>query len=395
MKVDDLVILVGGRGSRLGKLTNITPKPLIKINNKPFLEHLLGKIIKYNFKKVYLLCSYKKFKFFNLCHNKKIHNSKIICVDEGAPKGTGGALFKLKKKINKNFILINGDTFFDINLNDLIDCNLGNNLAKICLTHIKNSHNNTIFTNLKLNANNKLNFSSKKTKLMNGGVYLFNKKIFNYIDDKKKSLENDILHKLILKKRVIASFYNDKFIDIGSIKKLNYIKNKNKFLENKAVFLDRDGVINKHTGYILSYNKFRFLNGVQEAIKYANDKKYLVIVVTNQSAIGRSLLSENDLSKIHSKMKKEIYKNNKACIDDIFYSTYYVKSKIKKYKLFKNDRKPGNGMFIKAAKKWNIDISASIFIGDQITDKQAAINSKIKFFFKKKYSLYKQLKSII
>ena len=166
-------------------------------------------------------------------------------------------------------------------------------------------------------------------------------------------------------------------------------------MSRAALFLDRDGVINKHTGYILSYNKFRFLNGVQEAIKYANDKKYLVIVVTNQSAIGRSLLSENDLSKIHSKMKKEIYKNNKACIDDIFYSTYYVKSKIKKYKLFKNDRKPGNGMFIKAAKKWNIDISASIFIGDQITDKQAAINSKIKFFFKKKYSLYKQLKSII
>ena len=95
----DLVILVGGKGKRLGKITMKTPKPLIKINNNNFLDILLSKLIKYNFKKIFLLCSYKKEKFFNIYHKKKIHHSKIICINEGKPKDTGGALYKVKDKI--------------------------------------------------------------------------------------------------------------------------------------------------------------------------------------------------------------------------------------------------------------------------------------------------------
>jgi len=79
----DAVILVGGRGKRLGKLTVNTPKPLIKIKGIRFIDILISKLIKYEFQNIYLICSYKKEKFFKLYHNKKIHNSKIICIDEG------------------------------------------------------------------------------------------------------------------------------------------------------------------------------------------------------------------------------------------------------------------------------------------------------------------------
>ena len=99
----DLVILVGGRGKRLGKITNSIPKPLIKINNKSFLDILLSKVITYNFKNIYLLCSYKKNLFFKKYHKKKIHNLKIFCIDEGYQKDTGGVLFKIKKKNKKKF----------------------------------------------------------------------------------------------------------------------------------------------------------------------------------------------------------------------------------------------------------------------------------------------------
>ena len=83
MRVDNIVILVGGRGFRIDKLTKKIPKPLIRIGSKPFLEQLISKLIKYNFKKIYLLCSYKKNIFFNKYHKKKIHNSQTICIDEG------------------------------------------------------------------------------------------------------------------------------------------------------------------------------------------------------------------------------------------------------------------------------------------------------------------------
>tara|TARA_B100000161_G_C33506663_1_gene394383 strand:+ start:343 stop:849 length:507 start_codon:yes stop_codon:yes gene_type:complete len=164
--------------------------------------------------------------------------------------------------------------------------------------------------------------------------------------------------------------------------------------KNKAVFLDRDGVINKSNGYILDYKNFHFLNGVHQAIKFANKKNYLVIIITNQSAIGRSLMTEKELNNIHKKMKIDLKKYN-ALIDDIFYSPYYSYSKYRKYRLNKNYRKPGVGLFEKAIKKWNIDINSSIFIGDKITDKMAGLKMNLKFYYKKKISLYAQLKEII
>ena len=104
------VILCGGRGTRLGSITKKTPKPLIKINNVAFLDQLICKLIKYNYKNIYLLCSYKKKLFFKKYNNKYFHNTKLICIDEGKAKGTGGALFRVKDKIKRNFILLNGDT---------------------------------------------------------------------------------------------------------------------------------------------------------------------------------------------------------------------------------------------------------------------------------------------
>ena len=166
-------------------------------------------------------------------------------------------------------------------------------------------------------------------------------------------------------------------------------------VKSRALFLDRDGVINKSDGYILNFKNFKFLPGVKKAIKYANKKKYLVIIITNQSGVGRSFLSEKQLNNLHKKMKDELYQYNCAIIDDIFYAPYFSKSKIKKYRKNKNDRKPGNGMFLKAIKKWNVNISSSFFIGDKITDKYAAQKSNIKFYFKKKISLYKQILSIV
>ena len=140
MKIKDAVILVGGRGTRLGSITSKTPKPLIKINNKPFLDQLISKLIRYNFKNIFLLCSYKKEFFFKKYHNKYFHNSKIICINEGKPKGTGGALFRLKHRIKNNFILLNGDTFFNIDLNILKNKKLLNKSIFMSLTNMKNKY---------------------------------------------------------------------------------------------------------------------------------------------------------------------------------------------------------------------------------------------------------------
>lgn len=393
MRVENIVILVGGRGSRLGSLTLKTPKPLIKINRKPFLDHLICKLIKYNFKNIFLLCSYKKKIFFDKYHNKYFHNSKIICIDEGKQKGTGGALYKLKNKIKSHFILINGDTFFDIDYNFLKKTNISKKNIFMCLTNIKKTHNNLLMNKLLLKKK-EINISYKKTNLANGGIYLINKRILNKTKNQFMSFENDILKNEIENRRVIGKYFNDFFIDIGSLRKLRDIKKNFKQIKNNCFFLDRDGVINKENGYIKDYKDFIFLRGVHEAIKYLNNKKFIVIIITNQAAVGRGIISEEKLNMIHNKMINNLHRKN-AYIDDIYYAPYFKNSKLQKYKKSKYDRKPNIGMFLKAIKKWNIDTSSSYFIGDKVTDKMASDKIGIKFHFKKDKSLYKQIKEIV
>ena len=303
--MSDLVILVGGRGKRLGNLTNYTPKPLIKINKKTFLDNLLSKFLKYNYEKIYLLCSYKSKKFFKLYHKKKIHNSLIYCINEGKFKDTGGALYKLRNRIKKNFFLVNGDSYFDINMNNLKNMSRDQTIGSIALTDNKDYKNNNKMNNLKINGKKLIQFSDSKTNLMNGGVYFFKKKIFKYIPNRKISLENEILKKLIYKKRIKGFFSKSKFIDIGSIQKLKMIKKDSKLLQEKAFFLDRDGVINKlnNDGYIKTFKEFIFLPGVADGIKYLNKNNFRVIIITNQACVGKSIISENQLKSIHLNMR--------------------------------------------------------------------------------------------
>ena len=392
----DAIILVGGKGSRLGHLTKKTPKPLLNINGQIFLDILISKLIKYNLNTIYLLCSFKKEKFFKLYNNKTIHNSKIVCIDEGTPKGTGGALYKFKKLIKKDFLLINGDTYFDIDISKLLKNKFTDNICTIALTSNNSNKDNIKISNLQINKNNKILFTKKKTNLMNGGIYFFKKKIFKFFVKNKSSLENDILKDLIIKNKIHGVVFNEKFIDIGSHKSLIFLNKNQDFLKQKAIFLDRDGVINrlKRNDYIKNYNEFKFLPGVIAGIKYINIKDYLVIIITNQACVGKSIITEKKLNEIHIEMKKNIKLKKDAYVNDIYYSPYYKYSNNIKYRLNEFDRKPNPGMLIKAIKKWNISTKKSIFIGDSFTDYQSAKIMKIKFYYKDSCKLISQLKSL-
>ena len=394
----DLVILVGGKGTRLGKFTKKIPKPLLKIEkNKTFLDFLLSKVIKYNYKKIYLICSYKKNLFFKKYHLKTIHNSKLICIDEGEAKDTGGALYGLKKIIQNNFILINGDTYFDFDHNLFKKKKIKNFIAMIAITKNKQYKKNMKINNISLNRYGILKYSKVETNLMNGGIYFFKKNFFQYIEDKKISLERDILPDLIKNNKIKGIYSDNKFIDIGSIKNLLLVRKKTNILKQKCAFLDRDGVINKvkNNGYIETFAEFQFLPGVINAIKILNENNYLVIIVTNQAGVGKSVMSEKQLTSIHKMLIEKINQKNGSIINDIYYSPYYKYSIYKKYRQNYKNRKPNIGMFKMALDKWNIDISNSFFIGDNITDYLAAKKLDIRFFYKEKNSLDKQIRKII
>lgn len=145
----------------------------------------------------------------------------------------------------------------------------------------------------------------------------------------------------------------------------------------KALFLDRDGVINYNFGYVYKKNNFKFIDGIFNLIKTAISKEYLIIVVTNQAGIGRGYYTENDFLSLMEWVKVK-FKDKEIHIDDIYFCPYHPEHGLGKYKKDSELRKPNPGMLLKAKKDHGIDLSLSIMIGDSISDIEAGKSSGIK-----------------
>jgi len=132
----------------------------------------------------------------------------------------------------------------------------------------------------------------------------------------------------------------------------------------KTIFLDRDGVINKEINYLRKIDDFQFITGVFEACRIFQDLGYKIIIITNQSGIGRGLITEIDYQKITAWMLKQFIKNN-IDILDVIHCPHLPSD-------FCNCRKPKPGMLLAAKSKYNIDMESSWLIGDKEDDIQAA-----------------------
>jgi D,D-heptose 1,7-bisphosphate phosphatase len=375
----DLVILAGGKGTRIKKKLGKYPKPMLKFNSKHFIQYILNNTSKYNFRRIIILCGYRHKIFFQKYHNKIINFTKVLCLKEKKLLGTGGALINLKKLNVKDFILVNGDTIFDIDLNSLFSTLDKNQIGTVALIQSKNQKSKKL--NKLVLRNNKVEIKKNST-LMNGGVYYFKKDIFKYIK-KKLSLEDAVLPKLINKNKINGKTFNNFFIDIGSEYYLKIAASKlRKHFTRPAIFLDRDGVINYDYGHVYKYKDFKFKKGVLKGLKFLIKKNYRIFIVTNQAGIGKGIYTENKLIKLHKKIKEELQKIN-IFFDDVQYSPYHPNAKIKKYKKRSSTRKPGNKMIENIKLNWDLDLKKSFMIGDKITDKFAAQKSRIKFFYAK------------
>ena len=145
----------------------------------------------------------------------------------------------------------------------------------------------------------------------------------------------------------------------------------------KTIFLDRDGVINKDTGYVYKWRDFEFLNGSLEALKILTNENFNIIIVTNQAGIARGFYTENDFKYLTCQFD-EFCLNNKIVILHTFYCPHHKDGIVKEYAKECKNRKPNSGMFFKAANLFNIDLAKSIMVGDKYTDIVASLGAGIK-----------------
>ena len=391
-----VVIMAGGKGTRIAQVNATVPKPMIPIEGKPILEYQIETLKKQGYTDIILIVGHMGNVIQKYFGDGSAFGVQISYIVEEQPLGTAGALYFLKDEIQNDFLLLNGDIIFDVDIQKFLEYHCNQRTAATILTH-PNSHpydSGIIIADDKNRVTNWLHKEDERLwykNRVNAGLHMFSPRIFESFHEAKKcDLDRDVLKPLI-KEGELSVYDSPEYIkDMGTpdryyavIEDIKSGKVSAKNLKNKqkAIFLDRDGTINKYVGFLTDINEFELLDGVTEAIKMINESGYLAIVVTNQPVIARGEVSVEELQEIHNKMETLLGQAG-AYIDDIFYCPHHphkgYEGERPEYKIECECRKPNPGMLFAAAEKYNIDLSESWMIGDGENDIEAGKNAGCK-----------------
>ena len=393
-----VVIMAGGKGTRISSVANDIPKPMIKIGDRPVLEHELECLRDQGFNDIIISVSHLGhiiMDYFGDGSGISPATGKAFGVNiqyyfEKEPLGNAGALFKIKDQLTEDFLLINADALFDIDFNRFVSYHKRHGALVTLFAHANDHPYDS-----GLLVVDKDNFVQQwLTKeddrpqyyrnIVNGGLHVISPKVLGKkILSEKVDLDRQILKPLAGTGKMICYNSPEYAKDMGTPDRYyaacrdfneGRIQGKNLRNKQKAFFIDRDGTINKYIGYLRHPNEFELLPEVGEAIRKINLSGYLAIVVTNQPVVARGEVTEEELQIIHNKMETLLGKKG-AYLDGIYYCPHHpdkgFDGEIKELKIECECRKPRPGMLMQAAKDFNIDLAASWMIGDGDNDIKA------------------------
>ncbi|GHU79580.1 histidinol phosphate phosphatase [Clostridia bacterium] len=391
------IIMAGGKGTRIASVNSEVPKPMIEICGKPVLQWQIECLVSQGVTDITIVIGHLGKIIRGYFDDGLRFNCNISYVVEEAPLGTAGALTYLRDKIDDDFLLINSDIIFDIDIDRFYKYHKEHNCTATIFTH-PNSHpydSGIIVANAQSIVTSWLNKEDERRwykNRVNAGIHMLSPRVFAYLSDDlvKLDLDRDILRKLIPSGELMCYDSPEYVKDMGTPERFNQVEKdiksgvvKAKNLNNKqrALFLDRDGTINKYKGFLTDINEFELNDGLVDIIRTANEKGWLVIVITNQPVIARGDISWEELYEIHNKMETLIGEHG-AYVDDIFICPHHPDKGFPgervEYKIDCDCRKPKPGMINLASIEYNINIGNSIVIGDSDSDIFTAINAGCK-----------------
>lgn len=388
--------MAGGKGTRIAGINSEVPKPMIEICGKPILLHQINVLKKQGFFDIILIIGHLSNVIEDFFGNGADFGVNIRYIRENEPLGTAGALYYLKDEITDDFLLLNGDIIFDIDIQRFYNFHKKHGGKATIFTH---PNNHPYDSGIIVSDNNfrVINWLHKEDKRkwyknrVNAGLHILSPEILSQFSEPKKTdLDRDIFKNLIGKRELICYDSPEYVCDMGTPDRYKQVtedienglvKRKNLLNKQNAVFLDRDGTINKYVGFLHNINDFELIDGVAEFIKKANKVGKLVIVITNQPVIARGEVTWDELFEIHNKMETLLGEKG-AYVDDIFICPHHPDKGFEGervvYKIDCECRKPKPGLILQAVEKYNIDLSESVMIGDSKSDMETAINAGCK-----------------
>lgn len=379
------VIMAGGRGTRIAQMFPDLPKPMIPIEGKPVLEHQIEQLRSQGFLDILLTVSYQKEQIMDYFGDGNRFGVAISYFEEDVPMGNVGALFRIADQLSEDILLINGDILFDVDLERFYRYHKEKGGVATLFTH-PNNHpydSGLIEADAKGNVTGWYTKEGKRPKYyqnrVNAGIHLLRREAFKqegFAGQAKIDLDRDVLRPLVGSGTMFCYDSPEYVKDMGTPQRWEAVSEDTrqgrlsaKRLSNpqRAIFLDRDGTINREVGIINDIERFELLPGVCDAIRRINRSGYLAIVITNQSVIARGDLSYEGLEEIHHKMETLLGEEG-AYLDGLYYCPHHPHSgyegERKELKIDCECRKPKPGMLYAAAERFHIALENSWMIGD-------------------------------
>lgn len=416
-----VVIMAGGMGTRIQSVRADVPKPMIEICGKPILQYQIENLKACGLTDITIGVGHLGHVIKDFFGDGSAFGVNISYFTEDHPLGTAGALFKMldgracqdiqtSTVLDEDFLLLCGDVIFDIDFNRFIAFHKEHKAWASLMAH-PNGHpydSSLLVTEvlppaqkggLPVNTHRVTKWMAKEDErlyyknLVNAGLQLISPQLLretlkNFVPrhpetPDKIDLDRDVLKPNIKSGKIFAYETPEYIKDMGTPDryyeteadiKSGKVHARNLTQKQKAIFIDRDGTINKANGFITKSEDFDLIPGVAEAIKKINKSGYLALVVTNQPVIARGDCSFEELALIHAKMETELGKEG-AFIDGLYFCPHHTDKGFPgerpEYKCNCDCRKPKPGLILQAASDFNIDLSQSYMVGDGKNDVEA------------------------
>ena len=391
------VIMAGGAGTRISEAFPNIPKPLIPICGIPVLEREIRGLGEQGYDDIILTLSHMADQIMAHFGDGSALGVHIEYYVEQTPLGNAGALYEIKDRLSDDFLLLNADTVFDVDFNRFVAFHKEKGALATLFTH-PNDHpydSGLILADPDLAVQQWYAKEDERPlyykNRVNAGLHVIAKELIGTRPTTEKvDLDRQILKPLAGTGKMFCYDSPEYVRDMGTKERYETVcrdfangKVQSRNLRNpqKAIFLDRDGTINRYAGFLRSPDAFELEPRSAEAIRLINASDYLAIVVTNQPVIARGEVTYAGLQEIHNKMETLLGQKG-AYLDGLYFCPHHPDSgfpgEIRELKTECACRKPKPGMLLQAADDFHIDLTASWMVGDTKNDILSGINAGTK-----------------
>jgi histidinol-phosphate phosphatase family protein len=362
------VILAGGRGTRLKPLTDTRPKPMVEVLGKPFLAYQIEQLRDQGFKKILLLLGYLPEVVQEYCGNGSRWGVKVEYSISAAEDETARRLKLAQDLIDPCFLLLYCDNYWPMSIEKMWPRFLASRAPAMI----------TVYTNKDGYTRNSVRVdtdgyvaiydkscASPGLQGVEISYALINKAVLQLLPGNNMSVEEALYSRLAENRQLAAYVTDHRYYSVGALHRLPLTESF--FAHRLNVILDRDGVLNKKPPrgeYVRAWSEFEWLPGALEALQLLKQANYRVVIVSNQAGIGRGVMSETDLLQIHDRMRADASAAG-GRIDEIYHCPHHWKDDCE-------CRKPKPGMLFQAQRDLNLDLSRTVFVGDDERDGEAA-----------------------